>query len=532
MVSIDTNTKNGPLDRWFWGIILVALAARLTRFPFDLIDDEAFNWFVSRDGVATAIERIHGDFFPPLYNIMLALWLKIFPMSDNIIRVPGVILGLLVVFTVYKLVAGALGTAHGRAAAALVAFSPLLAYWSQLARAFTMDGPLVIFALYFGYRILVAVEKNLYAQAPNIKAKDPTAQKLPLALFAGFIFFFAAALYTNHGLVPFVFFSFFVLAFLLVRITGQWISKPLLALAGAYALILVLWLPEVPFILAQRASSVSNVINEHNPDDERMLELVMWLFGGWNIWSLRWPNIILLFVAAAYGYVQVRRRNRLFADMVMGLGFGYLVFMLALYAVDSVFGRALQRSMWLCIPFLIFASAAFVGPWVTGASGSKDRRPAWLPALTLRTMPVLAAGLLFVLIQAQVFRNTADLSWNSSWEPIKSFVMPNVQDSDVVTTIRWMQHAEVRYAMPGVFREEQYKVPAELNRWDISNVPGRVADLSERYCSTGARRVWLFVGFIPNVAKLMQMDIEHLGLAQNANGRFAVILLPLSCSTH
>lgn len=124
-------------------ILVILLAIRLVSLNQSLWLDEAISANVARNySYGEIITKFSpSDFHPPLYYLMLKSWTSIFGNSEVSLRLPSVIFSLITVYVVYLLA--------GPAAAGLAGFNPLLIYYSQEARMYSMVTMLTTLALYF-----------------------------------------------------------------------------------------------------------------------------------------------------------------------------------------------------------------------------------------------------------------------------------------------------------------------------------------------------------------------------------------------
>lgn len=101
--------------------------------------DEAISLNVVKNN--NYIEFAKKDFQPPLYYLSLKTWTNVFGDSEVSARMMSVVFALVTVWVVYKI--------GGMGPAILVTFNPLLVYYSQEARMYSMVTMLTTVALYF-----------------------------------------------------------------------------------------------------------------------------------------------------------------------------------------------------------------------------------------------------------------------------------------------------------------------------------------------------------------------------------------------
>ncbi len=126
------------------GIILfLSLFLRLIGLNQSLWLDEAISANVAKNYSILEIPNnfSKSDFHPPLYYMMLSAWTDIAGESEISLRMPSVIFSMVTIYVVYLM--------GGVGAAALVGFNPLLVYYSQEARMYSMVTMLLILGIYF-----------------------------------------------------------------------------------------------------------------------------------------------------------------------------------------------------------------------------------------------------------------------------------------------------------------------------------------------------------------------------------------------
>ncbi len=128
-----------------WLILAVALILRLWGVNQSLWLDEATSIRAAKLGYTQTINDFsRSDFHPPGYYWLAKTWGYVFGISEVGIRLLSVVAGVMVVFIVYKIA--------GQPAAWLTAVNPLLVYYSQEARMYSVATLLAV--------MLVWAEKN------------------------------------------------------------------------------------------------------------------------------------------------------------------------------------------------------------------------------------------------------------------------------------------------------------------------------------------------------------------------------------
>jgi len=231
---------------WLLIIILIALALRLTQLgEQSLWYDEGVTWMLSKMQLADLIDWTAADIQPPLYYLLIWSTDILFGQSEWALRFPSLFFGVLTVPALYRLAQCLFPARRATAliAAALVAISPLMVYYSQEARMYTLLTLEAILA-----SILLLKIMNNYQLAINNDTPSPyslllTPYPLLYALTA------AAALYTHY------FAAFLLVAHAIYAAYIWWqrrFPRPLLmGLTAAFGLTLLLYLPWLPVLLAR-----------------------------------------------------------------------------------------------------------------------------------------------------------------------------------------------------------------------------------------------------------------------------------------
>ncbi len=136
------------LKKIHW-ILLLALILRLINLNQSLWLDEGIQWWASTTFPLKHLvtEYIKGDFNPPLFHIIIHFWTKLFGTSEIALRLPSVIFGVLTVLYAYKI--AKIKKIKPNLVALLVATAPLLIYYSQEARMYSLAAFTATAAIYY-----------------------------------------------------------------------------------------------------------------------------------------------------------------------------------------------------------------------------------------------------------------------------------------------------------------------------------------------------------------------------------------------
>jgi 4-amino-4-deoxy-L-arabinose transferase-like glycosyltransferase len=207
--------------RWvLLSILLGAFALRVVRLNFQpLWWDEGYSLFFATRDFATMLDRTALDIHPPLYYVLLQIWMLFAGKSDVAVRFFSVGAGIASVALLYTLARRLSNQTIALLAAFLMASAPIHVYYSQEVRMYELVTLWCIASVYFFVRLL----------------DSPTR-----ALWAAYIFASAAALYTQY-------YAAFVLvfqgAFVLIMPARKrlYALRNLLAAWAAIALVFLPW---------------------------------------------------------------------------------------------------------------------------------------------------------------------------------------------------------------------------------------------------------------------------------------------------
>src|SRR3990167_6716122 len=120
-------------------IIIIALVLRLVNINQSLWLDEGINAVFA--GNLSFRQLIFdyplGDFHPPLYHVILKVFILIFGNSEFFLRLPSVLFGTMTVFVTYLIGKSLFDVRTGLIGALLLSTSPLGIYYSQEARMYS-----------------------------------------------------------------------------------------------------------------------------------------------------------------------------------------------------------------------------------------------------------------------------------------------------------------------------------------------------------------------------------------------------------
>jgi 4-amino-4-deoxy-L-arabinose transferase-like glycosyltransferase len=215
-----------------WGLVLAALGLRLIRLTFQpLWWDEGWSLYFATADVRTLLQLTAVDIHPPLYYLILRLWIQIFGSGVVSVRLLSVLIGtatVLLLYPVGKRLLREKGSlpAAALAAVGLLAISPFHIYYSQEVRMYGLVTLFGLAAWYFAWRW---------------ESGQAGESRWRWLNWTGYVLAAAAALYTQY------YAAFLILALNLVVVTRWLRSRPSwrerAAWLGAQAAVFLLFLP-------------------------------------------------------------------------------------------------------------------------------------------------------------------------------------------------------------------------------------------------------------------------------------------------
>lgn len=463
-------------------ILLAAFLVRLTRLGDDLWGDEAFNWFVAKDGFIIAIERIQKDFFPPLYSLMLSGWLSIAPDTEISLRLPGILAGVLSVLAVYRLACLGQKTAQALGTACLLALAPMHVFWSQVARPFAFSSLFVLVALCFAYKVRLDLNES--------DGRFGLCKQNLIGLWVAL----TAAVYTHNGAIFFTIALFCVLAIPVLQKHKKAALPQVRLLLAPFVATFVCWLPWAPSLIAQR--QYSGQIPYHEPGLGKILPDIIGFVEIPHIWGLpilqyavTWP---LLFLGI---WVMLKKRTE-WSRFLLAVGVVYPLVLALLYPLEPITGRVFQRSIWLSLVWFVFVAEAL--NWLGGKVAER------FPVKYARSIVFAGILPLFLLAHINEYR-LKDIAW-------AGYAAQLAQESDgrdLFVPIPAIMYAPLHYYADGVIAADKILIPDHLMQWRDDNVPDLLQYIRQTYPAETVDHVWILSSGDP---RLRIPYIEGIGI--------------------
>lgn len=197
-------------------IFFLAFLVRLIAINQSLWLDEGTTARVVQEYGFTRIVSgfLQNDFHPPLYYLFMKLWTSVWGYSEVALRMPSIIFSLLTGYFIYKIAKLLIGPStslrtnfsdksekFGIWATIFFLFNPLIVYYSQEARMYSMATCLLTIGFYY---LLMSLRVNELGknQKLNIKKQNDNEKLKIEYTFSGI--FFSLALATFYGSVFFI----------------------------------------------------------------------------------------------------------------------------------------------------------------------------------------------------------------------------------------------------------------------------------------------------------------------------------------
>jgi len=484
-----------PVLLWIVPVTTVALALRLARLSFQpLWWDEGWSLYFATTDPGAMLQLTAVDIHPPLYYLLLHVWIQVFGPSPVSVRLLSVLIGVAAVPLIYvagRRLSGHKVPAEGQAkkvgllAALLLAISPLHIYYSQEVRMYGLVTLLGLAALIFA-----SVQGTI-----SVRGRFPRTG-IGWA-WVGYVLAATAALYTQY------YAAFLILALNLVVLL-RWLHarrpvRELFSWLAAQVAVAVLYVPWLWYagdklLTYVRYKVVADKDLPLDPFTYLARHLAAFVGGhaegalaGW--WWLGLVPLVALALALLVFFTRRRSRPKgpgglqgmgwawgLVTVAVM-LGCGYLVNLMFPFNPPRV-----ERLLLLALPaFLLLFAAALLAVW------RRSRLLAILPALFLLAVVVLSSGFFYTVPRYP----------DDDYRPVAARLEALALPSDAVVSVHPWQvgylESYLSAPRPNLVLTPREVIPRERQLW-ADDPALMAADLEELLAPDGARvhgRIWL-----------------------------------------
>ena len=179
---------------WVLFFTLLGFGLRLQRLSFQpLWGDEGWSFYLALQPVPELLTLTAIDIHPPLYYLLLKMWLFLAGVGPEAARLLSVMIGTALIPTLFILGKRLFNRRAGVLSAAIVSLMPLAIYYAQEVRMYGLVTWLGALSTYFFAKLLV--DYQFFASEPT--AQDPVVRRDYFAL-AGYVVTMTAALYTHY----------------------------------------------------------------------------------------------------------------------------------------------------------------------------------------------------------------------------------------------------------------------------------------------------------------------------------------------
>jgi 4-amino-4-deoxy-L-arabinose transferase-like glycosyltransferase len=367
-MSPGLGTRPGPVTRlasgtrlaWAAALGLMLLFAALcvqglTAQP--LWNDEAFSFFVARQGFAHTLAWMRQDTQPPGYYLVLTAWLG-FGHGVAALRGLSVAAMVLSVPLLFDAARRLLGAPTALLAVLLFVLGPESVAWAQKARPYAFQA----FCVAVGFWGFV-----------RIWAADPPRPRIG---WVAYVLGSGCAVLAQY---PAVFFLVACNIAMAVRVARSWPAERRLATAWVLAqlALLLVWLPWLPDAVPQVLTHLTpgQIAAKHTGfliDRAGLAAILTGLLAVPYLWRALPPFAALSAVLAALGIVALLRAGRRGLPVLAGVVVPLGVCVLAWAFVHPVFGYVIYTFVWLRIPYamLLAAGLAALRPRLLGVGAA------------------------------------------------------------------------------------------------------------------------------------------------------------------
>ncbi len=113
--------------------------------------DEAFSYFMAKPNLIQVIINTANDFNPPLYYLLLHIWMQLVGKSDELLRILSLIPHILTAYFAYKLATKLFSRSFAYFTALFTLLNPMLLYYAFEMRMYSFYALFTISSLYFFY---------------------------------------------------------------------------------------------------------------------------------------------------------------------------------------------------------------------------------------------------------------------------------------------------------------------------------------------------------------------------------------------
>jgi 4-amino-4-deoxy-L-arabinose transferase-like glycosyltransferase len=340
-------------------IAIILLAAALNFFHIDrpsLWNDEAFSFFVARDGLAHTLRTIANDTQPPLYYLTLSLWLGL-GTSVFVIRALSATAMTLALLPLHAAARRLFDQRVALLASFLFAIAPLDISWAQKARPYPLQVLLIACAFWGFVRVRRAGHQIIGAGVAQA-FRQRTIR--PASIDLGWFAYAVGGALAMLAQVPAGFFLLSCNVAMAVAIFRDVRRNRVLLLNWIIAqfVLILIWMLWLPAFLHQIEAHLTpaQIASKHAiflVSFDQVLGSLQGLFGIGGLWRLG-PVFVPIYAAMACFAIERIIRRRPDAWPLPAVIFVPIAACLAgFFLVHPIFGYVISTFIWILIPYTI-----------------------------------------------------------------------------------------------------------------------------------------------------------------------------------
>jgi mannosyltransferase len=283
--------------------------------------DEPFSIYHAQFPVPVLVDQLKAYNNPPLYEIILHFWIRIFGISPLSVRILPMLFASFCPVALFYLAKGNFSSAVGVLSSLLLSFSSLLMYYAHDCRVYSLFVLLAILSVHFYIRCVFRLERRIFSLVMFVICST-------LLVYAHYFGFFVLMLLGLHLLI--------------------FARRIILRIAICFGSILVLYLPHLyPFII-RLGDSVSQGTWVEPPDGIESLYNSLWAYSNFPVVTV---TCIVILVISAFKFLKA-------GAVVAGRGVGWLVIAWFLFAYLGMFIISYWVPMYIA-RYLIYGLPAY-----------------------------------------------------------------------------------------------------------------------------------------------------------------------------
>jgi len=345
-----------------YGRLIALMALALAASSFHLGDkaiwnDEAFSFFVARDGPAAAIYNISTDPHPPLYYVILSL---VLPLGSGpaMLRAASALAHVLATGLVYGAAAMLFNRSVAVIAGLLFAINPDLVDFAQKARPYAVQTMFVAIA-FWGMARVFSDDRTRTNWIGSGFRRSLAGAHADLG-WCAYIVGAAGAMLTQHP-GGFLVLSANIVAVIRLAAYGRSLRLWLANWVIAQILMLMVWALWLPGFVHQIGALIVTNSTTRNPayfiNSEQLWGTILSLYSVTSVWSARNGAWALYLVGFLLGLASLRRYRFAGVVLLVPAMIPTAIGIIGFYSVHPIFGYAVATMHWMLIPYVIIIAA-------------------------------------------------------------------------------------------------------------------------------------------------------------------------------